>query len=102
LLIGAVVVTGANIRGALIRESRKDHGFLELVEGDLDPEQPLCILDDLLCGGNSAVQAASLLRQEGYKPTKLMVVFRFGWNNGSAKVRRYGIEPSWLATLDRR
>jgi orotate phosphoribosyltransferase len=101
LLVGALVALGSDLRGGLIREARKDHGFMELVEGDLDRTRPLCIVDDLLSGGSSTVQAASLLRQEGYQPTHLMVVFKFGWNAGAAKVRRFGIEPMWLATLDR-
>jgi len=101
LLIGATLQLGSDLRAGLIRESRKDHGFMELIEGDLDREAPICLIDDLLSGGNSAVQAASLLRQEGYRPSHLLVVYRFGWNNGAAKVRRFGLEPGWLGTLER-
>lgn len=83
-------------RGGFIREGRKPHGRRRLVEGPLDPAQPVVLLDDILNSGRSAVQALGLLRSAGFEVAGLMTLFNFTWSGGRARLER---EDVWVDAL---
>lgn len=101
LLIGGILSVDDQLTGGLLRHSRKTYGFQHLVEGGLDRNLPLFIVDDILASGNSSLQAINLLRQEEYHPIGVLVVFHFGWKAGAEILQSLGIIQESLATLYR-
>ncbi len=97
-LVGAVLARGT-FRSALVRPAAKAYGFRERIEGDLDPEAPTAILDDLLATGRSALATAAALRDGGYLTTLSLTVFRFGWGPGRERLRHAGLTHHCLASL---
>ena len=85
-----------SFRGGFIREARKPHGRRRLVEGPLDPAQPLVLLDDILNSGRSATKAVSLLEGEGYDVVGLITLFNFTWSGGRARLEAGGL---WVDSL---
>lgn len=83
-------------RGGFVRESRKPHGRRRLVEGTLDPNQPVVLLDDILNSGRSAARAVALLRSEGYQVTGLVTLFNFTWSGGRTRLEADGL---WIDSL---
>lgn len=83
-------------RGGFIRENRKPHGRRRLVEGPLDPNEPVVLLDDILNSGRSASRAVSLLRGEGYEVAGLVTLFNFTWSAGRARLEADGL---WVDSL---
>jgi orotate phosphoribosyltransferase len=102
LLVGGILTVGAGVNGALIRESRKPYGFGKVVEGGLNPEHPVFVVDDILSTGQSALRAAVLLREEGFRPAGVLTVFRYGWKEGLERLQDAGLIAESLATLQRR
>jgi orotate phosphoribosyltransferase len=102
LLIGGVLISGAGINGGLIRESRKPYGFRRIVEGGLNAERPVFIVDDILSSGRSALRAAILLRDEGFRPVGVLTVFRYGWKKGLERLQDAHLVVESLATLHHR
>jgi orotate phosphoribosyltransferase len=102
LLLGGVLICGAGVNGGLIRESRKSYGFKRIVEGGLNAERPVFIVDDILSSGRSALQAAVLLRGEGFRPVGVLTVFRYGWKEGLERLQDAHLVVESLATLHRR
>lgn len=99
-LIGAITaLMPPGFTGALIRDSAKAYGFCRTVEGDLDLRRQVIVVDDLLKTGDSALRAATALRQEGYLVTGAFTVFRFAGPRGQAALRRAGLGHRCLATL---
>jgi orotate phosphoribosyltransferase len=98
-LVGGILAVSIGFKGGLIRESRKDYGFRNLVEGSLDTHRPIFIVDDILSSGKSALGVAGLLRQEGFSPTGVLTVFRYGWRQGDGRLRQAGLSTESLATL---
>ena len=85
-----------SFRGGFIREARKPHGRRRLVEGPLDPSQPLVLLDDILNSGRSAAKAVALLRGEGYNVVGLITLFNFTWSGGRTRLEAEGL---WVDSL---
>ena len=83
-------------RGGFIREGRKPHGRRRLVEGPVNPDEPLVLLDDILNSGRSAARAVSLLKSEGYAVAGLITLFNFTWSGGRTRLEAEGL---WVDSL---
>ena len=58
-----------------VRKEAKDHGTKQLIERpNLFKDQHLVLLEDVVTTGNSAIQAADLLRNEGYDVKGILAV----------------------------
>ncbi len=83
-------------KGGLIREERKAHGRRRLIEGPLDPAEPVVLLDDILNSGRSAAQALARLRREDFDVVGLMTIFNFTWSSGRSRLENEGL---WVDSL---
>jgi len=57
-----------------IRKSKKDHGVVKWIEGDLNPDDPVVIIDDVATTGGSTIKAIERARSEGLKVLKAVVL----------------------------
>ncbi len=83
-------------KGGFIRDQRKTHGRRRLVEGPLDRDKPVVLLDDILNSGRSAVRAIGLLRRDGFEVAGLTTLFNFTWSGGRTRVEAEGL---WVDSL---
>jgi len=97
-LVGSVLgsTKSGSFTGGLIRESKKKYGRRRLVEGPLNPSEPVALLDDILNSGRSAVKAISLLREDGFNVVGLATLFNFTWSEGRKRVESRGL---WVDSL---
>ena len=98
-LVTAVLPHGtpeAPFRGGFIRERRKAYGRRRLVEGPLDRQKPVALMDDILNSGRSAARAASLLRSDGFQVAGVVTLFNFTWSGGRARLEGEGL---WVESL---
>lgn len=86
----------ASFRGGFVRDRRKPHGRRRLVEGPLERERPVVLLDDILNSGRSASKATALLRSDGFQVQGLMTLFNFTWSGGKARLEEEGL---WVDSL---
>ena len=83
-------------KGGFIRDQRKSHGRRRLVEGPLDRDKPVVLLDDILNSGRSAVRAVGLLQRDGFEVAGLTTLFNFTWSGGRTRVEAEGL---WVDSL---
>lgn len=57
-----------------VRKKVKDHGAGQVIDGHLDPEAEVLIVDDVVTTGGSALQAAEAARARGATVTKVLAV----------------------------
>jgi len=103
-MVGGITALGDNISAALIREKRKPAGFMQIVEGDIDRSKPIWIVDDLLWSGETVKKDLKILKEEGYNPTHLLVLFeRLEYGDekleGKKKLEQAGLNVISLAVL---
>jgi orotate phosphoribosyltransferase len=57
-----------------IRKTRKDHGIIRWVEGDVQPGQRVAIIDDVATTGGSTIKAVERARSEGLEVVKAVIL----------------------------
>jgi orotate phosphoribosyltransferase/AMMECR1 domain-containing protein len=77
-------------RGLLVRKERKQHGSLKLIEGVIDPREPVILIDDSVSSGTCMTEATERLEAAGLRVEGGVCLVRFGWQNGYALMQQSG------------
>jgi orotate phosphoribosyltransferase len=77
------------------RQARKEHGVRKKVEGILDRNDRILIVDDLITTGESVIEAAEVVRDQGGVVNE-MVVLLDREQGGEENLRKSRIEPHLL------
>lgn len=101
-LVAGIVALGRGVDGAMVRDHPKRRGLVRPLEGELDPERPVWIVDDVVNTGGSSLRLARTLEEAGCRPTCVLCLFRYAWGRGGARLAARGLELRPLATLERR
>ncbi len=67
-------LNGKPINAFSIRKTRKDHGIIRWVEGDVRPPERVVIIDDVATTGGSTVTAVQRARSEGLTVVKAVIL----------------------------
>jgi len=57
-----------------IRKTRKDHGIVKWLEGDMQPGEKVVIVEDVVTTGGSTIKAVERARAEGLEVVKVVVL----------------------------
>ncbi|MDX6612877.1 MAG: hypothetical protein QOD75_2063 [Blastocatellia bacterium] len=77
-------------RGLLVRKERKQHGSLKLIEGVIDPAEPIVLIDDSVSSGTCMTEATERLEEAGLRVEGGICLVRFGWYGGYALMQERG------------
>lgn len=65
---------GKPINALSIRKTKKDHGIVRWIEGDVQPAQRVAIIDDVATTGGSTIKAIERARSEGLEVVKSVIL----------------------------
>jgi orotate phosphoribosyltransferase len=82
-----------------IRKTRKDHGMVRWIEGDINPGERVAIIDDVATTGGSTIKAIERARAEGLEVAKA-VIFVDRQEGGLENIRRHVSNVSCIITRD--
>ena len=57
-----------------IRKTRKDHGMIRWIEGDIQPGERVAVIDDVATTGGSTIKAIERARSEGLKVVRAVIL----------------------------
>jgi orotate phosphoribosyltransferase len=77
------------------RKARKEHGVRNKIEGILERSDRVLIIDDLITTGQSVIEAAEVVRDQGGEVGDLVVLLDRE-QGGAATLRKSRIEPHFL------
>ncbi len=66
------------------------------MEGPIDADQPVVMVDDIINSGRSASEALRLVRSAGFAVDGLLTLFNFTWSNGQDRIEAEGL---WVDSL---
>ncbi len=89
-ILQSCILQDSRYRGLLVRKERKQHGSLKLIEGPLDPSEPVIIIDDSVSSGTCMNEATERLEGEGLRVEGGICLVRFGWYGGYARMQERG------------
>jgi orotate phosphoribosyltransferase len=107
----AGVATGAIAHGVLvaealglpfiyIRSKPKGHGLENLIEGDLQPDAKVVIIEDLVSTGSSSLAAAEAVRNYGAEVLGMLAIFTYNFPQASENFEKAGIELTTLSNYN--
>lgn len=77
---GALVAQELGLPFIYVRASAKEHGTGKLIEGEINPNQRVVLIEDLISTGKSSIQAVETLRNAGYEVAGLAAIFTYGFD----------------------
>ncbi len=103
----AGVATGAIAQGALVadklqkpfiyvRSAPKDHGMSNLIEGHLEPNSQIIVVEDLISTGGSSLKAAEALRKAGCEVVGMVASFTYGFPVAEEAFDKAGVKLKTL------
>ncbi len=87
------------LKGFSVRKEAKKHGKRRLIEGNLDVEDKVVILDDVITTGTSTVKAIEAVREFGCDII-MVVALVDRLEGGTEKIREMGYEVNAIFTID--
>jgi len=82
-----------------IRKTRKDHGMIRWIEGDIQPGERVAIIDDVATTGGSTIKAIERARSEKLEVVKALI-FVDRQEGGIDNIRRHVPNVSSIITRD--
>lgn len=67
-------INGHPIKAFSIRKSRKDHGIIRWIEGDLSPGETVAVIDDVATTGGSTIKAIERAAEEGLRVRRVAIL----------------------------
>ena len=89
-ILQSCVLQDNRCRGLLVRKERKQHGSLKLIEGVIDPNEPVILIDDSVSSGTCMNEATERLEAAGLRVEGGICLVRFAWHNGYALMQERG------------
>lgn len=93
---GALVADSLNLPFVYVRASPKEHGRKNQVEGSLDKDTKVVVVEDLVSTGGSSLGAVRTLREAGAEVTGMVAVFSYGFQVAEERFRKEDVK---LVTL---
>jgi orotate phosphoribosyltransferase len=86
-------ITASNGRhwGLLVRKERKGHGSLKLIEGKIDPLEPVVLVDDSISSGRTTRAAHQALTEAGLHVEGAVCLVRFGYDGAALLEEELGL-----------
>lgn len=107
----AGVATGAIAQGALVadelclpfvyvRSKPKDHGLENLIEGNLEPNSKVVVVEDLVSTGGSSLKAVESIRHYGCEVIGMVASYTYGFPVAEQAFKEAGVKLVTLTDYD--
>ena len=90
---------GKPINAFSIRKTRKDHGIIRWIEGDVNPDQRVVVIDDVATTGGSTINAIERARSEGLHVIKAIILVD-RQEGGLENIRQHAKDVAAIITRD--
>lgn len=88
----AIVADNMDLPMIYVRSKPKDHGRGKQMEGRINQQDPIVLIDDLLSTGKSVLNAAQALKNEGYNVIGVVAIFSYELPDSTKNFKEAGIE----------
>ncbi|HJT52687.1 MAG TPA: AMMECR1 domain-containing protein [Candidatus Angelobacter sp.] len=90
LVQSCILQSKGRYRGLLIRKEAKPHGSMRVIEGEIDPDEPVIVVDDSIVSGRTFFEAVMRLQGAGLRVEGGAFLVRFGWPFGVSDAQERG------------
>lgn len=90
---GALVADRLSLPFSYIRSSAKDHGTHQQVEGMVNPDDKVVVVEDLVSTGGSSIKAIDALKAKGVEVLGMVALYTHGFPQADEAFREAGNLP---------
>ena len=83
-----------------VRSGSKDHGRQNRIEGRLEPDQKVVVVEDLISTGGSVIDVVEALREAGAQVLGIVSIFTYGMQKGLDRLAAAQVENHSLTNFD--
>jgi orotate phosphoribosyltransferase len=76
---GALVAEELGLPFVYVRPKPKEHGMGNLIEGKIELNQKVVLVEDLISTGGSSLKAAQAMREAGFDVIGMVAIFTYGF-----------------------
>ena len=96
----AITAHMMNLPMGYVRSGSKDHGRQNQIEGKLEPNQKVVVVEDLISTAGSSVATVEALREAGAEVIGIVSIFTYGMKKGIDRLAEAGVKNVSLCNLD--
>ncbi len=97
---GALLADALDKPFIYVRDKKKGHGRQNLIEGRLDPNSKVLMVEDLISTGGSSLKAVEGVRSAGGEVVAVLALFTYGFQIAEDAFRNAGCEFRTLSNYD--
>lgn len=95
--IGLLVAEAMNLPFVYVRPEPKKHGRQNQIEGQLDADKKVIVIEDLISTGKSSLQAVEALKEQGAEVIGMAAIFTYGFDIATENFKNAGVELMTLS-----
>jgi orotate phosphoribosyltransferase len=88
---GALVAEALELPYIYVRPKPKGHGMGNLIEGKIEKNKKVVLVEDLISTGGSSLKAAQALKEAGFKVLGMVAIFTYGFDVAQQNFEEAGI-----------
>lgn len=100
IAIGVLVAQHLNVPFIYVRPEPKSHGRKNQVEGLLEKNQNVVVVEDLISTGKSSLNAVKALKEEGANVKGMVAIFSYGFDIADANFKNENVKLTTLSDYD--
>lgn len=96
----AIAASILNMPMGYVRSSNKDHGRKNKVEGRLEKNEKVVVIEDLISTGGSVIDVVDALREAGADVLGIISIFTYGMKRGIENIEKANVKNVSLTDFD--
>ncbi len=100
IAIGMLVAQQLNVPFVYVRPEPKKHGRKNQVEGLLEPNKNVVVVEDLISTGKSSLNAVEALKAEGANVKGMVAIFSYGFEIAEENFKKANVALKTLSNYD--
>ncbi len=100
IAIGVLVAQHLNVPFIYVRPEPKSHGRKNQIEGFLDKNKNVVVVEDLISTGKSSLNAVKALKEEGANVKGMVAIFNYGFDVADENFKKEDVKLTTLSDYD--
>lgn len=100
IAIGALVAQHLNVPFIYVRPEPKEHGRKNQIEGYLEKNRKVVVVEDLISTGKSSLNAVKALQDAGARVKGMVAIFSYGFEIANKNFKKANVNLTTLSDYD--
>ena len=100
IAMGALVADELGLPYVFVRDTPKDHGLENIIEGTVKLGQKVVVVEDLISTGGSVLEVVDVLRKAGAEVLGIVSIFTYGMQKGIDRLNAANVKNVSLTNFD--